>query len=769
MATLVLGAVGAAIGGGIGGSVLGVSAATLGGFIGSSIGSGVDARLFGASSARRVEGPRLSDLAVQSSAYGAPVPLVYGTMRVAGNLIWSTGLIEAQSEDTTRVGGKGGGKQTVTNVTYSYSASIAIAFAGREIDSVGRIWADGKLLRSAEGDLAVGGEVRIYKGSETQLPDPLIEATEGAGNAPGFRGLAYVVFEGLQLAEFANRIPNFTFEIVADTGGTAAVSDVVADLSSRVGLDADDFDASALDATVKGYGVGDILSARGAIQSLALAYPFDASEVDGVLRFAGHPRASVLAITESDLGAGPDRNDTTVADKLSLRRTQELELPREVLVRHIDPARDYQAGVQRARRLATSATGVTTLDLALVLGADDAKQAAEIQLSRAWTRRQGLSWSLGPKHLALAPGDVVTLTASGVTRDVLIERIDLADGVLACEGVPETGEVYESAAVADAGSVPAQAVTDPGDTVLHLLDLPPVDTQGLANPVFYAAVAGASVGWRGAAVYLSTDGGASYGPLVTISPPTPLGVTTNALAAGPTVTWDRANSVNVMLLRDDMALESMSELAVLNGANAAVIGDEIVQFTNAVLETDGSYTLSGLLRGRRGTEATVGAHAAGDRFVLLNAATVAELAAATAWIGKSYDYKPVSIRATLGATDAEAFAYAGRNLKPFSPVHAVGARNEGGDLTLSWIRRTRQPGDWADGADVPLAEESEAYEVDILDGATVVRTLVVSTPEAVYPASDQVADFGTAQSSLSVRIYQLSAVVGRGLPLDATL
>ncbi len=766
MATLVLGAVGAAIGGGIGGSVLGVSAATLGGFIGSSIGSGVDARLFGSSSARRVEGPRLSDLAVQSSAYGAPVPLVYGTMRVAGNLIWSTGLIETQSEDTTRVGGKGGGKQTVTNVRYSYSASLAVALAGREIESVGRIWADGKLLRSAEGDLAVGGEVRIYTGAETQLPDPLIEATEGAGNAPAFRGLAYVVFESLQLAEFANRIPNFTFEIVTDAGGTVALGDVVADLAARVGLDVE---ASALDATVKGYGVGDILSARGAIQGLASAYPFDASEVDGVLRFAGHPRASVLSIAESDLGAGPDRKDTTVADKLSVRRTQELELPREILVRHIDPARDYQAGVQRARRLATSATGVTTLDLALVLGADDAKQAAEIQLSRAWIRRQGLSWSLGPKHLALAPGDVVSLTASGVSRDVLIERIELADGVLSCDGVPETGEVYDSAAVGDAGAVPAQEVTDPGDTVLHLLDLPPVGADGLANPIFYAAVAGANAGWRGAAVYLSNDGGASYGPLVTIAPPTVMGVTTDMLGAGPTVTWDRANSVNVMLLRADMALESMSELGVLNGANAAVIGDEIVQFTNAVLEVDGSYTLSGLLRGRRGTEASVGAHAAGERFVLLDAATIAEIAAATAWIGKSYDYKPVSVRATLGATVPQAFAYEGRNLKPFSPVHAAGARNAGGDLTLSWIRRTRQPGDWADGADVPLAEETEAYEVDILDGATVVRTLTASSSQAVYSASDQVADFGAAQPSVAVRIYQLSAVVGRGSPLDATL
>jgi hypothetical protein len=38
-----------------------------------------------------------------------------------------------------------------------------------------------------------------------------------------------------------------------------------------------------------------------------------------------------------------------------------------------------------------------------------------------------------------------------------------------------------------------------------------------------------------------------------------------------------------------------------------------------------------------------------------------------------------------------------------------------------------------------------------------------------YPVSLQVTDFGSAQSSVSVRVYQLSAIVGRGYPLAATV
>jgi hypothetical protein len=57
----------------------------------------------------RVEGPRLGDLTVTASAYGAPIAVAYGTIRLAGNLIWSSGIGERQNVTRTRAGGKGGG------------------------------------------------------------------------------------------------------------------------------------------------------------------------------------------------------------------------------------------------------------------------------------------------------------------------------------------------------------------------------------------------------------------------------------------------------------------------------------------------------------------------------------------------------------------------------------------------------------------------------------------------------------------------------------
>jgi hypothetical protein len=103
-------------------------------------------------------------------------------------------------------------------------------------------------------------------------------------------------------------------------------------------------------------------------------------------------------------------------------------------------------------------------------------------------------------------------------------------------------------------------------------------------------------------------------------------------------------------------------------------------------------------------------------------------------------------------------------LKPLAPVHVKAVRG-GSGVTLTWIRRTRVDGDsWV--GEVPLGEDSEQYAVDILSGTRVVRTLTVTTPTALYAAADELADFGAPQTSLHVRVMQVSATVGRGFAAD---
>ncbi len=215
MATILLSAAGAALGAGFGGTVLGLSGAVIGRAIGATLGRVIDQRLMGAGS-EAIDVGRVDRFRLMGASEGSSVAQIWGRMRVAGQVIWATEF----QENARRSGGKGAPRPSSTQ--YSYSVSLAVALCEGQISRIGRIWADG--LEIAPSSL----NYRVYTGSETQLPDPKISAVEGAGLAPSYRGIAYVVIEDLELASYGNRVPQFTFEVVRPAQG--AFADDVVDL-----------------------------------------------------------------------------------------------------------------------------------------------------------------------------------------------------------------------------------------------------------------------------------------------------------------------------------------------------------------------------------------------------------------------------------------------------------------------------------------------------------------------------------------------------------
>ena len=217
MATLVLSAVGAAVGSGFGGAVMGLSGAVIGRAVGATLGRVIDQRLLGGSQA--VEHGRIERLRMTGAAEGAPVARVWGRVRLGGQVIWAS-----QFRETVTTSG-GGGKIVRKPQTraYSYSVSLAVGLCEGPILGVGRIWADGEEIAAADLNL------RVYTGGPEQLPDPLIEAVEGAGRVPAYRGIAYVVIEDLELGAYGNRVPQLSFEILRAVAGEqlASMSDHV--------------------------------------------------------------------------------------------------------------------------------------------------------------------------------------------------------------------------------------------------------------------------------------------------------------------------------------------------------------------------------------------------------------------------------------------------------------------------------------------------------------------------------------------------------------
>ncbi|MBR9838580.1 MAG: host specificity protein [Rhodobacteraceae bacterium] len=205
MATILFSAVGAAVGSAFGGSILGLSMTAVGRFIGASFGRALDQRLMGQGS-ETIETGKVERFRLSASGEGAAIAQVYGRMRIGGHVIWSTEFTERVR--TKKAGGGGKGAPSGPTVkSYSYSLSLAVALCEGEISGVNRVWADGAEVPVSDLNM------RVYTGSMDQLPDPQMEAIEGVGMVPAYRGTAYVVFEDLALEPFGNRVPQFSFEV----------------------------------------------------------------------------------------------------------------------------------------------------------------------------------------------------------------------------------------------------------------------------------------------------------------------------------------------------------------------------------------------------------------------------------------------------------------------------------------------------------------------------------------------------------------------------
>lgn len=549
--------------------------------------------------------------------------------------------------------------------------------------------------------------------------------------------------------------------------GLADLSALVAERCARVGFA--DVDVSGLTGVVVGYVRDRPMSPRAELEMLMQAFAFDAVESDGQISFVPRGRQPVLSVAADECVAPDGGSSGNAGETILLTRAQETDLPDIVSVGFIDGNENYQTGSVASSRLAGWSDRKSDMSFALVMDDIAATNIADRVLAESWIGRESAKLALPPSLIALDPGDVINLNVGGRARAFRLTRI--VDGVARdCELTRAEAAVYAPAlpgTLAPTISVPPTY----GAALLAILDLPVLSDADLPWTL-HAAVT--SSPFAGIAV-LDSATGSSFKLDAELPLRATMGVTTAAFNAGTTTIWDRANTLSVKLHSGE--LSSRTEAEILAGSfNALAIanGDgqwEIVQFATATLTGADTYDLTLLLRGRLGTEHAIKpALAAGATVVLLDGA-VGSLNAALSerGVARFYKWGPLPLAQSDPAFQQTTFTLKAVGLMPWSPVHVRASRNAAGDLSITWIRRTRYGGTWADGADVALNEESERYEVDIFNGANVVRTIASTTPAAGYSAAQQMADFGAVQSAVSVKVYQISATAGRGRAATATL
>ena len=694
MATLVLTVVGGIVGGPVGAA------------LGAAIGQQADAAIF---RPKGREGPRLSDLKVQASTYGQQIPKLFGTMRVAGSVIWATDLIERRNKT-------GGGKGRPSTTEYSYAVSLAVALSSRRVGAIRRIWADGNLLRGSSGSFQERCTFRWYGGSEDQPVDPLIASAVGAASASAFRGLAYAVFEELELGAFGNRIPSLTFEVEADAGAVDAgtIGDALLGESGRC----------AGRWPIAGY------AASGERVREALAPLF---EIDGT-RLVSDPAGWRLAPAESlsEPAAFADFCEAgrmlTPPDCTERRRAPLSSLPGAIRLRHYEPERDYQLG-QQAAAVAGGGVREERIDLPAVLPAGSARALARTLAAAAADGRETWRWAGDLAALALPVGGLVALAEGGVWR--------VASRTVRGSAATIELKRYQPASVAAVAADPGVPVGSPdwpdAEASVRLFDLPNIGAAAASAPQLIVAAAGSNDGWRGADLWFQPEADAEPIAIGTARPAAALGVLDAALPAGGPLLFDRSSRLIVALVNPSMTLESVEERALLGGANRAMVGDELLQFADAEMIGPATWRLSTLLRGRNGTVAA--AQAAGTPFVLLGDPALLPVPGDLARFAEGGGARLQWASRSGAETSDMAVPAAGQALRPLAPVHGAIRPDGAGGAEIAWVRRTRIDTGWRDQVDAPLGEGREAWRIAVEPAAVGVGPWETASPALALDAA----------------------------------
>jgi len=602
----------------------------------------------------------------------------------------------------------------------------------------------------ANGNWGPAPQLAPYTGSgyATIIADPLyFSYTPPAGYGPWIRGAATIAKAPPTLAS------------------------VVSALCVRAGLSVNQIDVAALSAItrpVRCMAVSQIVNMRSVIELLESAYFFEMTVSDKIY-FRPRGGASVATIPYLDLGA---TKGTDSPEPLALLQANELEIPAQVALTYINIDNDYQPDTQYSDRLISAAGGtLNALSMALGMSAADAKAIADsILLDTATSVLSSTIQVLGD-YCRLEPTDVVTLTGQdgAMFRARLVKKTD-AYPLLTFDAVLDDASALIETGITSADYTSSTVVVPVAGTVMTLMDVPILqDSDNDAG--FYVATKGDSALYPGSAVFNSVDD-VTYVRKATVLESAVFGWCTTTLGDWTRGRmFDETNTVTVNVGLGSLASDTRDNVLHDLAVNAMLVGSEMIQFRTATITAPGVYVLSGLLRGGRGTEWATTGHVANERCVLLRAAGLRRVLMLNTDLGLSRFYKGVTLGQPLSSAVAVSFTDIAIGLKPFSPILFKAGRDAANNVIFEWQRRTRLAVRMIGplGINVPLGEDTESYEIDIFSGSsysTVVRTIASSTPTAPYTEAQQIADGLTPGNTIYARVYQRSATVGRGYPLQ---
>lgn len=668
-------------------------------------------------------------------------------------------------------GGPGIIRYNLDTMAIDGTISVTLSPAGR--NDMAWVVLDGKMYLQK---FLTGNGAIFDVGSDTMSEGAVFRPNDWVGGTSNMEAYLYdpinhaIIVTGTSGAETGKYLWLFLDRAV---GNDASWRAVIERYSNKVDLAPGvDVDATAMTDTMPAYVTRKRSNARRALESGARAFGTRMVESDFLAKFLNGGVAPSFAISEDDMGA--TAGDTPVTDPLELTSLGEQRFFETATINFVDPDFDYQPNTQsyKRRREAITVRGSTEFSFPGALHVDQAMQIIKRILLNIWSHSIRVKVPVNWDYLLVDPADVGTVTKDGVTLQFEVDTVDVgANGVIVLEGLTDVTETAVNTAVGATalGFIP-QAIVLSGTTDFMVLDSVLLRAQD-DGPIVYAGAGNPDpTAWPGASIRRSADG-TDYSNFTSVTPSRAFGYgrTDATLGGGVPDVWDRVNTLKIWMSFGTLA--SDTEDNVLNGANTLLIGVpgrwEVVNFLNATLNADGSYTVDTLLRGELGSEQYIGNHVAGDRVVVVDMDTLVRVPVGLADLNQTFSYRSVTIGSSvLGPVSEQELEIIA--LKPRAPSHVTGSISAN-DWNLTAVRRTRLGGEWEDLTGfVQLGEDGENYEWDIpIPGGT--RILTSTSPTVTYTSAQQVADWGDDQTELTWTVYQMSASVGRGFGTEKTV
>lgn len=553
-------------------------------------------------------------------------------------------------------------------------------------------------------------------------------------------------------------------------GDGITLADIVSDICVMAGIDTDDFDVTDLTQTVIGYSTIQGPAAD-MIAPLLEIHDVDAVPHDFGIKFRTRGAAADELI-ESEQFHSQD------GKRFELSIIPDIQLPVRVEFNYVDHTADQQPNTASDSLPLSSADSQRKKVFDLTTYASEPNEAqplVERYLRRQWFEREPGDAVLDITWLKLEPGDVKSVDIDGEQRAIRITEITRSGLLVMAKWVRDDPRIHDQNASAGPtfDGRDDEVIFVPSPTKAVVMDIPYLyDSEAEINPQLHIGAGNYGAGnWPGAIFWEAESENGTYEQWADVEPSEKAvwGYCAEALGDANPWLWDRGNTVTITVKGGALTSVTESDIDADPTLNQAAIGTagrwEIVNFTTANYLGDDQYAVSGFKRGRRGTEWAVELHEAGDEFWL--AEDLSAEALGLSEVGTELFFRGETVGRDAALAPTINFEFEGETLKPYAPARLKWS-TDGTDLFGEIIRRTRIGGAWVGGSTIPLSENSEEYEVDIMDGVDVVRTITVTgTNTFTYTAAQISADGNSVSSPPDTNVYQMSDAVGRGFALAA--